>query len=100
MEAVCHSMEHSLIHVALTPQSGLQHSVVWRPQCTHLLCTEAENDYCLACFLPITCIHDGFGEVYPSTETRIRCAPALDIVLVSRLTLFQAAKSRYIAFGL
>lgn len=39
-------------------------------------------------------------EVCPPAETRIRCSPALDIVLVSRLTLFQAAKSRYIAFGL
>lgn len=39
-------------------------------------------------------------EVCPPAETRIRCSPALDIVLVSRLTLFQAAKSRYIALGL
>lgn len=97
---LCHSMEHFLIHVALTHQSGWQHSVTWRPQCTHPLSTEAENGYCLACFLPITHIHDGLGKVCPSTETRIRCSPALDIVLVSRLTLFQAAKSRYIAFGL
>lgn len=35
-----------------------------RAQCTPL-CTEAENSYCLACFLPITHIHHGLEKSVP-----------------------------------
>lgn len=29
------------------------------------LCTEAQNSYCLACFLPITHIHNGLEKCVP-----------------------------------
>lgn len=60
----CVSQHGTLDSCGLNSQSGLQHGVAWRPQCTHL-CTEAENSYCLACFLPITHIHDGLEKSVP-----------------------------------
>lgn len=38
----CVSQHGTLDSCGLNSQSGLQHGVAWRPQCTHL-CTEAEN---------------------------------------------------------
>lgn len=67
----------------------------------HSSCVYGNREQLLSCLLLVCYTYSWwFGEVCPPAETRIRCSPALDIVLVSRLTLFQAAKSRYIAFGL